>query len=161
MKKLLLLLTLAAIVITLRGADHSEIRGQIKQYSPKASLNIFDPTYTSVNMRILDDAIQDHFGMMRRYSALKDENKLFDCDDYAFTFKAIVSCYGSMLGSNYECGVITVKQEEAFGGIPAGGYHALNIILIDGVMNVLEPQTYEFTPLSEYPNRKHIYDLIL
>lgn len=161
MNKLLLLLILATITITMRGAESLEIGGQVKQYSPMASINIFDPIYTSMNMRVLDSAISDHFGMMRRYSPLSEDNDLFDCDDYAFTFKAIVSCYGSMLGRNYECGVIIVEQEKAFGGIPAGGYHALNIIMVDGVMNVLEPQTYEFTPLSEYPNKHKIYNLTM
>ena len=161
MKKLISIITLTAIAAAAYGMDYKEVYGIIKQYSKGADVHVYDPSYTSISERTLSYVIADHFGMMRRYAKLKEENELFDCDDYAFTFKAMVSCYGMMFGKNYECGVLTVKQEKAFGGIPAGGYHALNVILIDGVLNVLEPQTYEFTPLSEYPNRDNIMDLIL
>lgn len=161
MKKLISIITLTAMGAVAHGADHIEVSGQIKQYSPKADIHIYDASYTSVNERELSFIIADHFGMIRRYATLVEVNEQFDCDDYAFTFKSIVSCYGSLFGSNYECGVITVKQVKGFGGVPAGGYHALNIILLDGVLNVLEPQTYQFAPLSEYPNRDNILGLVL
>ena len=108
------------------------------------------------------DARKDHSRAMRQYApTTNSKNELFDCDDYAFTFKSSVSYYGLMMGNNYLCGVLIVKQAKAFGGVPAVGYHALNVILLDGVLYVLEPQTYKLTPLSEYPNRDNIINLII
>ena len=161
MKKLLTIITLTAASVVAYGVPFTDVFAQIKQYSSTADLHVYDTSYDSANRGVLGSAIADHFGLMRRYAKLQKENALFDCDDYAFTFKAMVSCYGLMLGKNYLCGVLTVKQEKAFGGVPAGGYHALNAMLIDGVFHVLEPQTYEYIPLSEYPNRDNIIGFIL
>ena len=161
MKKLITIITLTAASVVAYGVPFTDVFAQIKQYSRTADLHVYDTSYDSANRSVLGNVMSDHFGMMRRYAKLQKENVLFDCDDYAFTFKAMVSCYGLMLGENFLCGVLTVKQEKAFGGVPAGGYHALNAMLIDGVFHVLEPQTYEYIPLSEYPNRDNIIGFIL
>ena len=161
MKKLITIITLTVVSAAAYGVPFTDVFKIIKHYSSSADLHVYDTSYDSANRGVLGNVMADHFGLMRRYAKLNKANVLFDCDDYAFTFKAMVSCYGKMLGDNYLCGVLTVKQEKEFGGVPAGGYHALNVILIDGVLNVLEPQTYEYTPLAEYPNRGNIIGFIL
>ena len=161
MKKLIAILTLTVVSAAAYGVPFTDVFTIIRHYSSNADLHVYDTSYDSANKNVLGSVMSDHFGMMRRYAKLQDENILFDCDDYAFTFKSMVSCYGLMLGENYLCGVLTVKQEKEFGGVPAGGYHALNIMLVNDVLIVVEPQTYKYTPLAEYPNRGNIIGFIL
>lgn len=161
MKKLISIITLTAIAAAASGMDYRELYGRIKQQSGGADTHVYDPDYTSISEQGLKQVMIDHFGMTRQYAPLGKKNELFDCDDYAFTFKAMVSYHGRMFGRNFGCGVLTVKNEKAFAGVPAGGYHALNVILLEGVLYVLEPQTYEYTPLFAYPNRDNIIGLIL
>ena len=114
-----------------------------------------------MDVKTLKKVRASHRTMGREYAPSFFNGRKFDCDDYAFTFKAMVSYHSLMMGKNFQCGVITVRQVRAFGGTSAGGYHALNIILVDGELWVLEPQTYKVTPLYKYPNRGNIMGLIL
>ena len=162
MKKLISIIALIALATAAQGMDYKEVYGSIKQHSNGAAVGVYDPSYASMSEGLLKKIIGDHYRALRLYAPkLFSGNELFDCDDYAFTFKSSVSYYGLMLGNNYLCGVLIVKQAKAFGGVPAVGYHALNVILLDGVLYVLEPQTYKLTPLSEYPNRDNIISLII
>lgn len=161
MKKLIAITALACLASATYAVEYTDIYKTIKQYSSNADVHIYDVSYQSINKQSLRHVIRDHSKLVGKYKRLKGGDQLFDCDDYAFTFKAMVSCYSLLLGANYECGVITVRQVVKFGGMPAGGYHALNLVLMDGVLVVIEPQTYLYAPLSEYPNRNNIIGLIL
>ena len=162
MKKLISIIALIALATAAQGMGYKEVPAIIKQHSKGADVNVYDASYTSMSEGLLREIVKDHSRAMRKYAPLLLAKKdLFDCDDYAFTFKATASYYSLMMGRNYLCGVLIVKQAKAFGGVPAVGYHALNVILLDGVLYVLEPQTYKLTPLSEYPNRDNIINLVI
>tara|TARA_R110000772_G_scaffold25889_1_gene67197 strand:+ start:273 stop:758 length:486 start_codon:yes stop_codon:yes gene_type:complete len=161
LKKLIAITALACLASVAQGIEFIDIYKTIKEYNSSTDIHVYDQRYQSANRDKLVQIINDHEKLMRKYTKPTFLPQKFDCDDYAFTFKAIASWHSLMRNSNYLCGVITVKQEKAFAGIPAGGYHALNIMLIDGALLVIEPQTYGFIPLSEYPNRNRINGLFL
>jgi len=163
MKKLIAIILLTAVSsVTYGVVPATRICLDVWEYSQDADVHIYDTEYDSMGLETLKEIKVDHKAMGRKYApGFSFKSRKFDCDDHAFTFKTIVSYYGLMMGKNFQCGVIMVKQVKAFGGVPAGGLHALNIILIDGELWVLEPQTYKVTPLVKYPNRSKITGLIL
>jgi hypothetical protein len=80
----------------------------------------------------------------------------YDCDNYAFLYKSLlgVSSYKNNNIREVLVGVIYVKQEKSFGGIPGGEFnHALNIIYTDKGWIVYEPQTGKLDKLENYPNK--------
>jgi hypothetical protein len=52
---------------------------------------------------------------------------------------------------------IYVKQARQWGGVPAGGAHALIIMLTSEGWHAYEPQSGQVGKLSSYPNRNHIF----
>jgi len=163
MKKLIAIILLTAVSsVTYGVVPATRICLDVWKYSQDADVHIYDTEYDSMGLETLKEIKVDHKAMGRKYApGFSFKSRKFDCDDHAFTFKTIVSYYGLMMGKNFQCGVIMVKQVKAFGGVPAGGYHALNIMLVNDVLIVVEPQTYEYTPLAEYPNRGNIIGFIL
>jgi len=162
MRPLKSIITLIAIASTAYGAVSStRICLDVWKYSEDAEISIFDTEYDSIDVKTLKEVRASHREMRRKYAPSFFKGRKFDCDDHAFTFKAMVSYHSLMLGKNFQCGVIIVKNVRSFGDMKAGGRHALNIILVDGELRVLEPQTYKITPLAKYPNRGNIMSLIL
>jgi len=162
MRPLIAIIILMAVSsVTCGAVSSTRICLDVWKYSKDAKISIFDNEYNSIDVKTLKEVRASHREMRRKYAPSFFKGRKFDCDDHAFTFKAMVSYHSLVLGKNFQCGVIMVKNVRAFGGIEAGGRHALNIILVDGELRVLEPQTYKITPLSKYPNRGNITALIL
>tara|TARA_R110000772_G_scaffold49016_2_gene112062 strand:+ start:499 stop:987 length:489 start_codon:yes stop_codon:yes gene_type:complete len=162
MRPLTSIIALIVIASTACGAvSPNRICLDVRKYSKDAEISIYDTEYNSIDVKTLKEVRASHREMRRKYAPSFFKGRKFDCDDHAFTFKAMVSYHSLMQGKNFQCGVIMVKQVRAFGDVTAGGRHALNIILVDGELKVLEPQTYKITPLSKYPNRSNITRLIL
>jgi hypothetical protein len=92
-----------------------------------------------------------------------NQNETLDCDNFAMLYKSLfsVSSYKSKSKTEPAVGIAVVKQIEAFGGIPIGGLHMVNIIFASKGFYILEPQTGEFIELHKYPNQKHIQYIIL
>ena len=135
---------------------------QVFEMNPEADVHIYDHVYHSISKHELGNVIAEHARRIKRFGR-SDRYRHFDCDDYTVTFKAVVALHSLFRGKNFACGIMVVKQQHTFAGIKGGDdvYHALNLILVDGVPTVLEPQNYKQVPLSEYPNRKFILGLIL
>ena len=80
----------------------------------------------------------------------------YDCDNFAFLYKALmsVSSYKNDNVHDALVGIIYVKQTHEFGGVdPADNvFHALNIVGTSSGWFVFEPQTGYYDRLEHYKN---------
>jgi hypothetical protein len=79
----------------------------------------------------------------------------YDCDNFAFLYKALfsVTTYKNNKPTEILVGVIFVKQKHEFGGVAGGDYlHALNIVGTESGWFVYEPQTGFYDRLEHYKN---------
>jgi len=158
--KLLSILLAAASMSHAMSADEMIVK--VLEYSPSANIISYDYAYHSISNYELGNVIAEHARRIKRFGS-SGKRRLFDCDDYAITFKAVTALHSLFRGKNFACGVLVIKQQYTFAGLKGGDnvYHAINLVLVDGVPMVIEPQNYKKVPLSEYPNRAFIMDLIL
>lgn len=81
-----------------------------------------------------------------------------DCDDFADAFDLAASW--QVRSCNIEAapvvGCIYVTQSYAWANVPAGGRHALNCVLTDEGLYIVEPQNGQCCPIQDYPNRASI-----
>lgn len=86
----------------------------------------------------------------------KNLGEAYDCDNFAFLYKSLLSVTSYTNNNTCEVavGVIYVRQEYEFGGVPVEGntYHALNIIYTGAGWFVFEPQTGYYDRLEHYKN---------
>lgn len=82
----------------------------------------------------------------------------FDCDKFAKALSLAAEISASRAGVKAQPLVarIYVQQHVAWGGIPAGGGHALVVVATDRGLFVVEPQTRTLVPFTSYPNREYI-----
>lgn len=158
--KLLSILLAAASMSHAMNTDEMIVK--VLEYSPGANIISYDYTYHSISEHELGNVIAEHARRIKRFGS-SGKRRLFDCDDYAITFKAVTALHSLFRGRNFACGILVVKQQYTFAWIKGGDdmYHALNLILVDGIPTVIEPQNYKQVPLSEYPNRSFIIDLVI
>lgn len=92
-----------------------------------------------------------------------DSSENLDCDNYAMIYKSMSSIASYKSGEKVEPAIalIIVEQKNAFGGVPAGGLHMLNLIFASNGWYVFEPQTGEWCNFDKYPNQKTIRTIIL
>lgn len=86
-----------------------------------------------------------------------------DCDDYAFNFKTWVQFnYANTynIDAAVPIAVIFVRQVHEFGGVPAGGGHALIGVATNNGVLIYEPQSGVYTDLKNYPNAEYIYYIL-
>jgi len=104
--------------------------------------------------------IVDRYTNMLKGAAEK-QHVGFDCDDYALLFKASVTLQSLLDGKNYACGILGVHQKRPFGSVyPAGNAkHMLNVIIRNGSVVIIEPQSLQTSNLYQYPNKKHVIEL--
>lgn len=79
----------------------------------------------------------------------------YDCDNFAFLYKALfsVTTYKNNKPTEILVGVIFVEQKHEFGGVGGGDYqHALNIVGTQSGWFVYEPQTGFYDRLEHYKN---------
>ena len=158
--RLLSILLAAASLSYAMNTD--EMVEQVVEMNPGVDVHIYDYVYHSISEYELGNVIAEHARRIKRFGR-SDKYRHFDCDDYAVTLKAVVALHSLFRGKNFACGIMVVKQQHTFARVKGGDdvYHALNLILVDGVPMVIEPQNYKRVPLSEYPNRTFIIGLIL
>ncbi len=92
------------------------------------------------------------------------EDELFDCDKFARCFVAyagLIAQRGGESGGSLCVGWAVVDNQRSFGGIEAGGGHAVVIADTSQGLFVVEPQTATMTPLGDYPNRDGLAELNL
>ncbi len=83
----------------------------------------------------------------------------FDCDKYSRCFVAFADLLAMKAGERRASvcvGWVSVNNDEAFGGVEAGGGHALVIASTNEGIFMIEPQTGAMTPLASYPNRDNL-----
>lgn len=85
-----------------------------------------------------------------------------DCDNFAMLYKSLASVASYKAGVTQEPAValMMVTQVSAFGGVPAGGLHMVNLIMTSQGWYVLEPQTGHMVLLEQYPNQSHVSMII-
>ena len=158
-----LILILTFLPFSLAFSISNEVVARdIHQQAKGAWVMTHDEYYDAITKRELNKVTSYHSRTIKMFDKGKG-SKLFDCDDYALTFKAAVSYYSLLRGANYICGIIIVKQEKDFGGVEGGDdvYHALNLLMMNDTYIVLEPQGYDVVALSDYPNRANIIKVII
>lgn len=99
-------------------------------------------------------------GMM----SLGQGKESLDCENYAMLYKSIISAANYKSGENREIavGLVVVRQDYEFAGIPAsGGLHMLNLVMTTRGWYIFEPQTKEFILLEDYPNQESIQYIIM
>lgn len=81
-----------------------------------------------------------------------------DCDDFADVFDLAVSWMVRAAGIEAAplVGCISVIAAHDWATVKAGGAHALNCVLTDGGLWIVEPQNGTACPVELYPNRAHI-----
>lgn len=116
-----------------------------------------------------DDALELLAWSMRFYwqtPALRYVPEAYDCDNFARTFVVLGDLsYVPHLDKATPSGQIAffriyVKQERAWGGVPAGGYHALGLMRTSEGWYVFEPQSGASIQLAKYVNLKQVLEVL-
>ena len=120
---------------------------------------MFDPDYIGVKY---DYFIQfNKWWKSLRNEYLKLDSKSFDCDNYAFLYKSLMTSAVIKAPQSKQIlvGMIVVSQKTKALGIPSipDIKHALCIVYTSKGWMVVEPQTNQFISLKEYPNTIYKY----
>lgn len=114
-----------------------------------------DRSYRKIQLKSFYD-FNKWFNSSTKQLFHKDLGAGYDCDNFAFLYKALlaVSSYKNESIHEVLVGVIYVKQTREFGGIKTAdnAYHALNIVGTSGGWFVFEPQTGYYDRLEHYKN---------
>ncbi len=92
--------------------------------------------------------------------ALRYTPEAYDCDNFARTF-ATVADLAKTEGWVGQIAVLRIyaHQARAWGGVPAGGQHALVVFRSDRGLYVHEPQGRTMVAAARYPNRTTLYQV--
>jgi hypothetical protein len=99
------------------------------------------------------------FAKLERPLHLQFTDEAFDCDKYSRCFVAFADLLALKAGekrASVSVGWVSVLNDEAYGGVEAGGGHALVIAETSDGLFIIEPQTGVMTPLAKYPNRNRL-----
>lgn len=83
----------------------------------------------------------------------------FDCDKFALGYCFLANLSAQHDGIKHQPLVfrIFVNQIKPWGGVPAGGNHALVAALTNKGLVVIEPQSKARIPFKDYPNKTSVY----
>jgi len=125
-------------------------------------------SYTRVNFVRPDHqwllAFDRWFRTLNKSLKVEFVEETWDCDNYARSFVAFADLAAMRAGEargSICVGWATVYNSRSFGGIPAGGGHAVVIVGTSEGIFVIEPQNGEIAPLAKYPNRDDIVEINL
>ena len=159
--KTLVLLSLAAA--SLHAISHKDLEFEVHLVDPDAPVKMYDREFDDMDSRSLMFARVAFQKLINKSQIVRvpEFPSKFDCDDFARVFQSVVALQSLKDNRNYACGTLVVKHKHAFGGIPTRGnaIHMLNIVYLNGVLMVVEPQTLKSIPLSEYPNKDYIIEI--
>lgn len=130
----------------------------IRRHSPGCTIaQPKDASFIIVPLALLREAIAWSLRLQRQLGGFTAESR--DCDDFADAFDCAVSWMCSRAGITAApvVGCISVEQRHPWAGAPAGGAHAINLVLTDAGLWIVEPQNGEACPIELYPNRASIY----
>lgn len=117
-----------------------------------------DTRFTLVNRAWLDRAMPWSWEFAKSIG-LAYTPESFDCDKFAkaFSLAAEISAARAGVKAAPLIARLHVKQVHAWGGVPAGGSHAVNAVATDDGVLVVDIQTRAVCKLADYPNLAHIY----
>lgn len=138
----------------------------------QAELKKFTDTPPRVNMlrtrlvrpdrRWLKD-FKDWFHSVQKPLKIHYTEQLWDCDDYANCFVAFADLLGLKAGEKHASGLCvgwaSVYYQVAYGGIRAGGAHALVVVGTSEGIYLLDPQDGSMVALKDFPNRDTIEEI--
>ena len=106
----------------------------------------------------------DWFNRLQKSVKITYKDQVFDCDDFARCFVSFADMIA--LGSGESRGSIcvgwaTVMNRRAFGGVGAGGGHAIVVVGTSEGIFVIEPSSGKMAALGKYPNRDEFVDVNL
>lgn len=141
-----------------------EIAGEIKRVTGRTPLISYTRSdFVRPDHRWLLDFEQWFRGLAKNLK-IGYVDETWDCDNYARCFVAfadVAALKGGESRGSICVGWATVSNRRAFGGIPAGGAHAIVIVGTSAGLFAIEPQTGVMVPLTQYPNRDEIAELNL
>lgn len=142
----------------------AEVFDGVVRLAPLATLQTSDNTFTRLNAAYASELIAWTRSFVwaeqsTQRAGLSYTPESFDCDKFAkaFTLAAEVAAARAKIHAQPLAFRIYVHQLAAFGGVPAGGNHALVALVTDAGVLIVEPQTGQTAPLESYPNRAEIY----
>lgn len=150
--------------------SQQQIFARVAEELPSAPVLLSDATFTRVNREFVGELIAwTRSFLVETNRASRDGTRTayipesFDCDKFAKAFSLAVEMSASRAGLKAQPLVarIFVNQAVAFGGVPAGGGHALIAIATDGGIIVVEPQSGASIPWEQYPNRTSVWRITI
>lgn len=104
------------------------------------------------------------FNRLQKALKFTYRDEVWDCDDFARCFVSFADMVA--LGSGESRGSIclgwaTVFNRRAFGGVSAGGGHAVVVVGTSEGLFVIEPSSGKIVALGKYPNRDDFEDVNL
>lgn len=145
----------------LTGINFNE-RGQELLPAPLPRISCRYEAYSSVTLSWFRKFIFwfDHQMRALGLTYRKDD---WDCDDYSLALNAMADL--AFLQSKDHpppqlIGRLIVRQIFPWGGTPAAIAHEITIFRSDTGWYVAEPQSGRVDPLRDYPNRKHILEIL-
>lgn len=134
------------------------VRSALLRQSPHCAITgAKDLAFVPVGLTDLKAAIAWSLRLQAQIGGFKPEGR--DCDDFADAFDLAVSWMVRAAGIEAApfVGCISVLQATEWAGVPAGGGHALNCVLTDAGLWIVEPQNGQACPVESYVNRTHIF----
>lgn len=148
------------------GSDalsNREIQQNIYKETSKYIDGLADTTYQALDYCSFEELTHWMNWFYWNTPKLRYKPEAYDCDNYARTFVVFGDLAGipeSPFTGQLALFRIYVEQKEKWGGVPAGGYHALVMLLTDKGWIVYEPQSGAITPFNKYPNRNYILKIL-
>lgn len=146
--------------------EQFDVIDAVAKIAPTARVDTSDAKFSPVSHEWAMQLVAWSHNAVQALSVRTDSGRLyavdtFDCDKFAkaFSLAAELSAGRKMSGAQVLVGRIFVEQRHPFGGVSAGGYHALNFFVSERGVYVVEPQTAKTSPLSEYPNKQFVYSV--
>lgn len=129
-------------------------------YSPDARITSVDVENESMTANELYYIINEYNKLLKEHD-LSYRDDVFDCDDFARLFQTVTTLANVVYNKQFACGFVALEHVESWGGIQGGEgyYHAVNIIILEGVACIIEPQNFEIIQLIKYPNRENIISI--
>lgn len=137
-------------------------RGQAALPAPLPRVSCRFEHYSAVDHAWFLDLIAWFRGEMKRLGVTY-RAQTWDCDNFSLALNAfadLAQVQAERRDPPRLIGRLIVAQQTAWGGTPAGGLHEVVIFRSERAWWVCEPQSGALIPLTDYPNRRHIREVL-
>lgn len=141
---------------TIDLVEFKQVMNSLKDsISDDAVVTYADSLFSIVNYEDLEKFNKD-FVTMHRANATYSSNR-YDCDDYAALYASMLRLI-SQTGTNAHAAMPAVAKAgvDINSVDPSQSNHMLNVVLTDRGIMVVEPQTGDMAPLTDYSYHKQI-----